>query len=69
MCTAHMYRYRIMPMFNGTGPDGNGPKTGRGLGTCPSSVRQTPQTAARRVYGTALGRGGRPKGLGRRRGR
>jgi hypothetical protein len=24
----------IMPRMNGTGPEGKGPKTGRGLGTC-----------------------------------
>jgi len=26
-----------MPRRDGTGPDGNGPKTGRGKGTCPGT--------------------------------
>lgn len=31
---------RIMPGFNGTGPEGNGPKTGRGRGRCAGPDRQ-----------------------------
>ena len=30
-----MKRKRIMPRKDGTGPDGKGPKTGRGRGNCP----------------------------------
>ncbi|MBU4331615.1 DUF5320 domain-containing protein [Patescibacteria group bacterium] len=42
-----------MPRFNGTGPLGSGPGTGRGLGPCGA--------------GTAYGRGGGGRGLGWRR--
>ena len=48
-----------MPAGDGTGPKGEGPLTGRGLGSCVG-----PRKA---VWG--LGRGGRPRGLGRGRGR
>ena len=45
-----------MPLGDGTGPRGQGPRTGRGLGNCPpvKSKRKKPK--------------GRDKGLGRGRG-
>ena len=43
-----------MPNRNGTGPEGKGPKTGRGLGSCGDGVPRG---------------GGRGMGLGRGRGR
>ncbi|MCK4539826.1 DUF5320 domain-containing protein [Candidatus Parcubacteria bacterium] len=51
-----------MPYRNGTGPEGKGPKTGRGLGPCGDG---TPRGNGR---GLGLGRGrGKPigRGLGR----
>lgn len=67
-----------MPRFNGTGPNGMGPMTGRGRGPCnpsqaglgpgTSSGFQTPVTG----YGRGLGNGrgqGQGRGLGRGRGR
>jgi hypothetical protein len=29
-----------MPQINGTGPDGKGPKTGRGLGPCKKNLKE-----------------------------
>lgn len=29
-----------MPQINGTGPDGKGPKTGRGLGLCKKDLKE-----------------------------
>ncbi len=29
-----------MPQINGTGPEGKGPKTGRGLGKCKTNLNQ-----------------------------
>lgn len=52
-----------MPRGDRTGPEGRGPKTGRGLGDCPSSARRTP-SRFRPGRGRGLGRG---LGLGRRR--
>lgn len=43
-----------MPQQDGTGPKGNGPKTGRGLGNCPP--KQT-QNNPGRGRGRGLGRG------------
>mgnify|MGYP005620851103 CR=1 FL=1 len=31
-----------MPRFDGTGPAGKGPRTGRGLGRCPKSSEKKP---------------------------
>jgi len=45
-----------MPAFNGTGPQGYGPKTGGGFGRCAQDASQTP------YYG--VGRGGFPRGGG-----
>ncbi|MEA1962767.1 MAG: DUF5320 domain-containing protein [Patescibacteria group bacterium] len=47
-----------MPNRNGTGPEGKGPKTGRGLGPCGDG---TPRGGGR---GMGLGRG-RGRGIGR----
>ncbi len=48
-----------MPGYDGTGPQGRGPVTGRGLGFCATGQ-------PRRFYGIGFGRGG---GFGRGRGR
>ncbi|HHY05570.1 MAG TPA: DUF5320 domain-containing protein [Clostridia bacterium] len=49
-----------MPGFDGTGPLGQGPRTGRGLGYC------TPGLGFRRGYGRGFGRGlGRGRGYRR----
>lgn len=50
-----------MPNRDKTGPEGKGPKTGRGLGPCGDG---TPRGAGR-GQGLGLGRGRRP-GAGRR---
>lgn len=48
-----------MPMRNGTGPQGMGPMTGRGMGPCRSNVEN---------YGYGLGRGmGQGRGINCRR--
>jgi len=49
-----------MPMLDGTGPNGLGPMTGRGLGPCSGNA---PQAGWRRFFG-GFGRG-RGLGLGR----
>ena len=50
-----------MPKRDGTGPEGKGPKTGRGLGNCGSGKKTTGNRPR-------LGRGrGRGRGFGRRR--
>jgi len=41
-----------MPRFDGTGPQGRGPMTGRGMGKCAGAV-----TAARPGQGRGTGRG------------
>jgi hypothetical protein len=48
-----------MPNRNGTGPDGQGPRTGRGTGNCAG------QGGTTRFGGRGLGRGRRGRGLGR----
>jgi len=45
-----------MPTFDGTGPQGAGPMTGRGMGRCGKGMG--------RGFGFGFGRGGR-RGLGR----
>ena len=49
-----------MPGYDKTGPAGEGPLTGRGLGDCPSEEgdKKTPGTTPRR--GTRFGRGRGP---------
>jgi hypothetical protein len=55
-----------MPRYDRTGPEGKGPKTGRGLGKCnPGNAENTNDNNSRRFFGLGLG-----LGLGRgRRGR
>ncbi|MBU0491857.1 MAG: DUF5320 domain-containing protein [Chloroflexi bacterium] len=63
-----------MPRFDGTGPAGQGPLTGRGLGNC-TPQPNAPQRFSRlgglgQRLGLRLGRGtGRGAGMGRGRGR
>jgi hypothetical protein len=59
-----------MPGRNGTGPVGEGPKTGRGLGNCGNNaddnVRDENRQGLGRGRGMGLGRGpGRGMGRGR----
>ncbi|MBD3248319.1 hypothetical protein GF382_03460 [Candidatus Falkowbacteria bacterium] len=50
-----------MPNMNGTGPRGEGPMTGRGLGNCSGAKGANASTRGR-----GLGRGRKPgRGLGR----
>jgi hypothetical protein len=41
-----------MPQINGTGPEGKGPKTGRGLGKC----KKPPQEEPERILGKGMGK-------------
>ncbi len=43
-----------MPNRNGTGPEGKGPKTGRGLGTCNGETSKE-NTVFGRGHGNGLG--------------
>lgn len=57
-----------MPGFNGSGPEGKGPRTGRGDGNCkPLSKADNNDVNAVEENGELLGvgRGGRPRGGGR----
>ncbi len=56
-----------MPGFDGTGPKGKGPLTGRKMGKCRDSEAEEKDTKEKVVYG--LGRAGRPRGGGRGLGR
>lgn len=62
-----------MPNRNGTGPDGQGPNTGRGLGPCSPNQpdRQRPNPPYQPGRGPRNGFGRRIRGFGRnlRRGR
>ncbi len=58
-----------MPNRDGTGPQGKGPRTGRGMGNCAPQSAQgapTPVQNIPRNYGGGYGRGG---GMGYGRGR
>ena len=60
-----------MPGFDKTGPEGKGPRTGRGEGICGTDktkddVKQSTAENKEEIWG--LGRGGRPRGGGRGRG-
>jgi predicted DNA-binding protein (UPF0251 family) len=50
-----------MPNFDGTGPDGEGPKTGRRMGKCEGAKKErvTRRSAGRAQKGTGRGRRGR----------
>jgi hypothetical protein len=52
-----------MPNRDGTGPEGKGPRTGRGLGNCPEGTEENESPKIPR------GRGLGPCGLGLGRGR
>lgn len=53
-----------MPGFNGTGPSGQGARTGGGFGYCPPAAGASPVNyGSRAAYG--VGRGGFPFGGGR----
>ncbi len=53
-----------MPAMNGTGPQGSGPMTGRGLGLCNKADDTVPSFSSGRKYG--LGRGNCGRGFGQR---
>lgn len=44
-----------MPRFDGTGPEGRGPRTGRGLGKCPEKVVDETDDTAENVIKKILG--------------
>lgn len=56
-----------MPQINGTGPEGNGPKTGRGLGKCKKDSSEVVKAklgdgmGKRRKSGGGAGKGKRLK--------
>ena len=57
-----------MPRGDRTGPDGAGPRTGRGLGNCPVTGAPDSNTNIPRSMPRGIGRGqglGRGRGLGR----
>jgi hypothetical protein len=58
-----------MPGLSGTGPRGKGPRTGRGLGPCPTSksgFKGKPKVAPSGFIGGGRRGGGRRRGVGRR---
>ena len=56
-----------MPGLDRTGPEGKGPKTGRGKGLCSDSLKDKKKRQEDTLDQLGLGRGGKPRGLGRRR--
>ncbi len=59
-----------MPYGDHTGPLGNGPKIGRGLGYCSGNDRPGAEAGKGRGMGRGIGRGmGNGRGRGLRRGR
>lgn len=58
-----------MPKQDGTGPNGNGPATGRGLGNCKPTCGQGNQPNCGQGRGLKPCGGGRGKGGGQGRGR
>ena len=56
-----------MPGYDGKGPEGKGPMTGRGQGYCSLPGEQVPAGSQQSNPGTlyGLGRGGLPRGGGR----
>ena len=57
-----------MPRGDATGPDGQGPKTGRGLGKCGKGTRNNPSQGSQGGMGSGRG-GGRGQGQSRGGGR
>ncbi len=61
---------KTMPNLDGTGPDGQGPKTGRGMGNCdgakPKNANRAPGRGLGRGQGLGRGAGRRGGGRGRR---
>jgi len=55
-----------MPGYDGTGPEGRGPLSGRGFGYCAVPADEYDEQPPRRGYGWGRGRG---RGWGRGRGR
>lgn len=58
-----------MPRFDGTGPEGKGPKTGRGMGKCPQEnivTRGDKMVEGNRGLGKGRGCGGNGRGMGPR---
>lgn len=53
-----------MPGFNGTGPNGAGPMTGRGMGSCAGNNVDARGFGAGRGMGRGLGRGAGRRGCG-----
>lgn len=53
-----------MPRNDGTGPQGSGPMTGRGFGSCSDENTPTNRTGIGRFFGRGLGLGCR-RGFGR----
>ena len=51
-----------MPRRDGTGPDGKGAKTGRGLGNCVGYTAKPIPNPGRPFDGRGRGRGRRPRG-------
>lgn len=59
-----------MPGLDRKGPQGDGPKTGRGLGKCNPDTKTQDENSAETQYGRGLGRRmGRGQRAGRGRGR
>ena len=65
----------IMPRGDRTGPQGQGPQTGRGLGPCGTGTGENPDSGQnigffRRLgRGLGIGRGGKGRGMGQGSGR
>ena len=58
-----------MPQFDRTGPTGQGPTTGRGMGKCRDNNEVKNENANERgLFGRALGLGRRGQGAGRGKG-
>ena len=53
-----------MPNKDGTGPEGKGPKTGRGLGNCSSKENDKENSSDDKVRGQGRGQG-KGQGLGK----
>jgi len=51
-----LFNIIIMPQKDGTGPNGEGPKTGREIGTC-SSDSKKPSETKENSFGRGFGRG------------